>query len=493
MKIAFLIGVSEYTTQNPLPACENDAMGMANIIKDIANYDDVLVLTKQETVSENVNSKLIKFIEDYKKQSIDELFFYFSGHGLYNDNELFFILSDYQESRKRQTSLLNSELDLLFKSLNPKLIVKVIDACNAGIQYIKNTENAAIKTILETSQNQFNSCYFMFSSQKNQASYINDNNRFSDFTNSFIMSLTNREGDIRYKDITNYISDDFENNRRQTPLFINQAQLTEKFAFIDKSAIDIIKKQILNIEKQNNIVNELENKNSEPTLKDIIELDNQRYITKEHALDILNEIKSKFENYVLPIELNELYEVTCLICSSNDRTFNIEKSSEIGKWLKNNENNFFAKPTYKEETYKKMVPVKNMFSIIAGSYDEKEVIATRTVVDAFNVNFDTPLYALRLYIKPKENYQNIRPFDVTMVFLISKVDLKIFYYFATYKETSWNYYKSDDKISWQSIDFQLKNFNIEDLTGITENFERFILENLSKEFRYIDNNKIINI
>ena len=55
MKIAFLIGVSEYTTQNPLPACENDAMGMANIIKDIANYDDVLVLTKQETVSENVN------------------------------------------------------------------------------------------------------------------------------------------------------------------------------------------------------------------------------------------------------------------------------------------------------------------------------------------------------------------------------------------------------------------------------------------------------
>lgn len=40
----------------------------------------------------------------------------------------------------------------------------------------------------------------MFSSQKDQNSYIEENSNYSDFTKSFILSLTvKNNGDVRYK------------------------------------------------------------------------------------------------------------------------------------------------------------------------------------------------------------------------------------------------------------------------------------------------------
>lgn len=72
----------------------------------------------QDTSSQNVISKLTQFIETNKGKAIDELFFYFSGHGIYDEEELFFCLSDYVDSKKRRTSLINSEVDSMFKSLD---------------------------------------------------------------------------------------------------------------------------------------------------------------------------------------------------------------------------------------------------------------------------------------------------------------------------------------------------------------------------------------
>ncbi len=82
--------------------------------------------------------ELFQFVLRNKGRVLDEALFYFSGHGQSKDEEFYFALSDFEESRRNTTSLKNTELDVFLRALNPKLAVKIVDACNAGVQYIKD-------------------------------------------------------------------------------------------------------------------------------------------------------------------------------------------------------------------------------------------------------------------------------------------------------------------------------------------------------------------
>jgi uncharacterized caspase-like protein len=108
-------------------------------------------------------------VRENEGQDIDELFFYYSGHGARRSDDFLYLFSDFNSSKTSQTSLKNSELDTMIKSLNPKLTVKVLDACQSGTEYIKSEED--LKMIFEKSSgNNFKKTYFMFSSATNQNS-----------------------------------------------------------------------------------------------------------------------------------------------------------------------------------------------------------------------------------------------------------------------------------------------------------------------------------
>ncbi len=501
MKIAVLIGVSDYTQIDKLDICEDDLNMMTYLIKDVAKYDNVVPINSTTFNALETKEKLAEFIKENKNKQIDELFFYFSGHGAYENDDFYYLLKDYSDEKKKQTSITNSDIDSMFKSLKPKLMVKVVDACFSGMQYIKNSNENGIKKYLEDNSKSYNNCYFMFSSQRNQTSLISGK-PLSDFTYSFFNSLIKLKAtNIKYKNIIDYVSDDFSDNKKQTPYFIAQADYTENFLNITDEQKQNLEKLISTGTKkvvQNNILHIIEdNHQTVKTLTDLITEDNKRYVSQEQAYKVLNDILDNLANYKLDGDLKNLYEIKISKGDSNTspREFQILDAQNIGKWLRENKHDLFAQPCYKEEQYTTTikVPIKNNLTTFlmfnSSNYEEKEITKTRNVIDSFNSTIGQPFYLLRIYLNPLTKYQNIKPFDLTIVFLMSKTTLQCFYYFAPYNEFSWGQYKPINDVDWKicKISFINDEQHKSIVDFILKEFNDYVLKNLKKDFGYNDN------
>ncbi|MCL1478042.1 MAG: caspase family protein [Marinobacter sp.] len=114
-----------------------------NVITDIKVIDDAVYLNKSPRAYE-AKKQISDFVEKHKNTDIEELIFYFSGHGSRSEEDFFYVMSDFKESKKESTGLRNTELDGLIRTLKPKLTVKIIDACFSGTQYIKSDTNTRI-------------------------------------------------------------------------------------------------------------------------------------------------------------------------------------------------------------------------------------------------------------------------------------------------------------------------------------------------------------
>ena len=218
---AILLGVSEYQNAAGLPACKNDVEIMHRLIQSTQKYDIIVLdscINKQQCL-EQIDIFLPENTDD---NEIGEILFYFSGHG-YQDSEACFILNSTTLDKINSTSVKNSEVDAIIRKKNPKLFVKIIDACNSGLTYIKSlpvsTESLDITTL---SEKRFENCVFMCSSKKDQTSLATK--EYSLFTKSFVNAVIEASGKtIRYCDIQNYIADDFQSlGIEQTPYFITQ-------------------------------------------------------------------------------------------------------------------------------------------------------------------------------------------------------------------------------------------------------------------------------
>ncbi|MGP5514240.1 caspase family protein [Psychrobacter alimentarius] len=138
--LAIVIGVSEYKDQENLPACKNDAQIIHSILSESKKFDDILNIDGYVSGRE-VKSKVSEFVRGHENEKVEEIFFYFSGHGARITEDFWYVLSDFDNNNIHTTALSNDELDEILKSLNPTLTVKVVDACFAGTEYIKNTYN----------------------------------------------------------------------------------------------------------------------------------------------------------------------------------------------------------------------------------------------------------------------------------------------------------------------------------------------------------------
>lgn len=502
MKIAVLIGVSDYTQIGKLEVCEDDLKMMTYLLEDIAKYDDVVSINSKTFNALETKEKLSEFINQNKNKSIDELFFYFSGHGNYKNDDFYYLLKDYSDDKKNQTSITNSDIDNMFKSLNPKLMVKVVDACFSGVQYIKNSNESCIRKYLEDTTKSYNNCYFMFSSQRDQTSLISGK-PLSDFTYSFLNSLIKtKTTNIKYKHIIDYVSDDFSDNKEQTPYFIAQADYTENFLNITDEQKQKLEKLISQETKkvlQNSSLHIIADNNQRAkTLTDFITEDNHRYVSQEQAYEFLNQILQDLTQYELAGDLKNLYKIKISKADTSISTKNFEilDAKNIGKWLQDNKHDLFARPDYIKEEYTtiKKVPIKNHFASLffpynANNYEEKEITKTRDVLDSFRPTIEQPFYLLRIYLAPLPMFQNIKPFDMTIVFLMSKTTLQCFYYFTSYNEISWGRYNPLQDISWKirTMDFVNNNEHKNTIACIITEFNDYVLSNLKKDFGYKDN------
>ena len=417
MNIAIVIAVSNYSNKsNNLPASKKDGEIISRVLKETKKFDKILTINDNES-SFQTKELLSNFFIEYKGAKIDELFFYYSGHGEFSNDEFYYLLSDFDFKKKNQTSLQNNEVDDLIRTLNPQIVVKVIDACQSGTSYIK--ENNVLSKYFNETKKGFNKCYFLNSSLSNQSSYQDENLSF--FTYSFVQSLKDHpSSEIRYKDIIDFILDEFSGNQEQTPFFVIQAELTEKFCSFNEEL-----KLYLNNYK-NKESNTSEDEKKVPSLIEIVKKNSKEYVDKAGALKAMEFCKEQFEKLQLDRETKDLYDVQTNFILENNSLAGVDA---IGKWLRDNPNDFFARPFYEEE------------------FDE-EVEAFYTTITGYELLFENaPFKAVSIDFFGK--FPNIKSYQCNIVLLISKRQITFFYSILQYLEQDWDNKVLDNaKIKW---------------------------------------------
>lgn len=449
MRIAIIIGISEFDNYNNLSGCINDINAINDLLIATKEFDEIKIF-ENEVRSDKIKSELPKIFSELKGKDIEELFFYFSGHGSFINNEFYYILSDSDENEKRRTSLQNSEIDNMIKSIKPKMVTKVIDACQSGVSYIKGNTNIVEKYYAKTTDS-FEKCYFMHSSMTSQYSY--QNNDLSDFTKSILESInTNKKDSIRYKDIIDYVSDEFEKSTEQTPFFITQADHTEKFISASPKVYKALEKYIKKEEKKESKPPK-ENKIEYKSYIDKIKKDSEIYSSQEETLNLINAIKEQIQNEELQTEIKEIFE---LQPSFEYYLRDLPKGSQIARWLESNPNNFFASADYEKESYQEEETRANLF----GGWTElmkgnKIVTKYRNVLMGFELSIDLPYKYVVVDFKPL--FPNLHQYALLITFLVSKKDIKIFTAFTSYAETDWTRKVINQNFKWSSSDFLIKN------------------------------------
>lgn len=219
MNISILVGTSEYQKMENLPCCIDDLVEIEKLLKASEKYSKIEYVKNQS--AGEIKSKIREVLEGV--ESIEELFFYYTGHGLMVEEEFFFCASNFDKHRPNETGLSNSELHNLLKSANAELVVKVIDACNSGIPLVKGDH-----ILQQQYKSEFGNLVQIASCLNSQNSLTGD--PLSLFTEKFRnAALRKTEGIILYSDIINTLKDDFLNNENQTPHFVHQGTYREKF------------------------------------------------------------------------------------------------------------------------------------------------------------------------------------------------------------------------------------------------------------------------
>jgi hypothetical protein len=442
MNIALIIGVSEYNNVHHLPACVSDVKLIREILEATSKYEEILSIS-ENTLSAQVKNKISSWIKAYQNTDIDEVFFYFTGHGEFSNNEFFYLLTDYDAAKKNQTSLSNSEIDDWLRSLKAEITFKVVDACHSGISYVKEGKEA-LKSYLQKSINQFQKCYFMFSSRQNQSSWQDD--KLSHFTRSFAEAILKHSAEnIRYRDIADFISDEFSGNSQQTPFFVIQADNTEHFTTIlPEMKYILVADDLIKTTEEEKLLEE-----GTPThklsLKELVENDALNYISEEAVLDLLEKLRIALEEYQHQKELIELYDVELTFLDSLVGVANLRA---IGEWVAENKSRFFAEPTYAKEAYYEEVPDSRKLSL--ASWDElplRKVRKYRDVINAFRSTVELPYVAVKMQAQPK--FPNIDLHILFITFTISMTHIHFFYLLSRYKTKNWDEYQLVENSKWQ--------------------------------------------
>ena len=218
--VALLIGNTEYDHLSSLKCCANDVAQMHRLLLATQKFSQIVGFVDQPIAL--VTDEIRRISE--ADEGTEEVFLFFSGHGVSNSDDFYMCFKGFQESAPNTTGLSRAETYELIRMFSAKQSVVVIDACEAGRNIIKNDVPPLARALKSgfTDFVQFSSC------TENQNSQGGD--WVSVFTDEFIKSCLKKErGPIYYLDVENALRDAFLSNSEQTPHFIRQGTSQEKF------------------------------------------------------------------------------------------------------------------------------------------------------------------------------------------------------------------------------------------------------------------------
>lgn len=478
MNIGIIIAISDYIDKelSNLPACQNDATAMAKLLRSDSKFDDILIIDESTKASE-VKSKVTEFVSKHKANEIKEIVFYYTGHGELVDNEFYYLLSDFDSSRRKQTSLENSEVDNLLRSLSPNLTVKIVDACQSGTRYLK--DRSALSEYVKKNRHEFKDFYFLFSSNSDQSSYQDRNLSF--FTKAIIESVIQHpKNTIRYKDLMDFVSDWFERYKEQTPFFVSQADYTETFCSIS----DLLRESLNNLMAETSSNTSPSKDTISKTLFELISEDARRYGTENDA----NESFEKIEEYLCSVQhpkvVNEIFKLEVSRESNYSESLDM---SIIGKWLDDNAHNYFAKPYWDMVKVKKRIPKKRnpLFLAVSLYYEEEYEISEVEEEQIVDYELTVKMPYLYLVLKVEPRFPNLSYHELYIAPIVSKTSLQLFINFCRYRDTSWSSRHLATNKHWNIRSCELKNHEKikQIVTETIEQFWEFVLEPIKKQYK----------
>lgn len=238
MNLAIIIGVSQYQRATPLLGCWVVACNMRDLLVATGKYQRIITIT-HKTRAHQIKSRLKHIVEQYSqpaREPINELLVYFSGHGVFT-HQVLLCCSDFDPLRPDTTSIQNSCLDDVFRTLRPRLSVKLLDACQSGEPYIKSAQ-VVFKRAISPSRMPHFIC--MASSRYDQPSMATQLG--SVFTTRWIRAVLRRpSGYILYSEIQQSVAESFRHDGRQRPYFVHQGHGQDVFARVNEQMIRLAK------------------------------------------------------------------------------------------------------------------------------------------------------------------------------------------------------------------------------------------------------------
>lgn len=475
MNLAIIIGVSKYKydTYGNLPACTNDAELFKDVLTDVKQFDDVLYLNTNQEAYE-INRSISNFVQSHQDDEVDEVVFYFSGHGERIDGEFYYLCTDFIKSKKGTTGISNGFLDGLIRNLSPKLYVKFVDACFSGTPYIKSETNYEREFKLSAESNKLNNIYFFFSSRADTESEAGP--ELSSFSESIFSCVLDRLQDLKYHDLMAYVADDLERRGAPTPIFISQATLLESFGEVKLTTHALINSKMGLVEDTEELVSEVPVDEPITLLKLIESKSSSLCCTKDEAisnLDLFNKLLMPKE---WPSDITSIFNIE-LEYISNQYIPNIKK---VGEWLLENEKlKLFALPSYKDVEHKtqeyKALPKKPTSNLEAsGVYGNKlssiwatkfganteykleTVFTTKKELDGISYPYNNEYARNVVNIQLKPKFEAVDYYNLTIVLMYSKSKLSIHFSYELLSSTHWDTVSNPRCSKWKNLIVSLK-------------------------------------
>jgi Caspase domain len=217
--IAILIANASYQSMPQLDCCREDLAAMTKLIESTGRFGSIhpIINANADLIRSTIRGALANATE------VDEIFFYYSGHGEIVGSEFFFCGTDFANAHPHKTGVSHDALHGLLRSSSPGLLVKIVDACSSGTLLVKSDI-----PFLPTSKDGFKNVIQMASSLNSQSSLTG--HPLSEFTQAFCNACIQKiDGTIYYGDIANSIKDAFLNHETQTLHFVTQGTGLEVF------------------------------------------------------------------------------------------------------------------------------------------------------------------------------------------------------------------------------------------------------------------------
>ncbi|NGZ86444.1 caspase family protein [Duganella aceris] len=471
--LAILIGVSEYddTTLN-LPPCVNDVQLMEKVVLYGGRFTDVVCLPSTDAAV--LKNALAGTIQRFAHEDVETLLFYYSGHGEFTENSFRFLLKDFSKQKASSTSLAMSDLDQMFRSLNPETMVKVIDACYSGAPIIKSSEQLR-ENIFD--KGLFKNCYFLFSSHSDQRSYAEIG--LSDFTKNIVKSISESEvPEIRFQQLISSLTDAFSQNQRQTPMFVTQGSGLHSLGEYSEDARDKLSKFVDSPSSEAVVyIEETVGEAAEVKALSLFERASahaKKYVSRDTAEVLLDAVKCDLLGAKIDSQFAGMYEAKIEFEVDPNK---VPFRKGVGIWLHNNAaSEYFMLPEYYEEEYE--IPISE-FELV--HIFRKKRTRTRSVVHGFRTGLHgLPFVAASLEMNPL--LENLKKYGMWLTFALSKTHITFFYAFVNYLENGWGDYSAED-----AQDFNIQKYSLtasapqEMVSGILNDFMIWVRERAEVE------------